>query len=241
MTLASPRYAGLCNTGVAPRTMRRRELIGIAGTTLFAWPLMARAQQQAKIARVGVLGFGARPPATRIEALRAGLRDLGYVESKNLVIEFHWPGTAELARMKVDIILATSSAEVDSARRATHTIPIVFVTHADPVGLGHVSSLARPGGNLTGLAAVDPDIIPKRMEVLKETVPRATRFGVLWATTSPSHRPVLQATEAAREKVDVQLLTVGVSHGLGLRRGFREDGARSRRRRSRPRVRAHRS
>jgi ABC-type uncharacterized transport system substrate-binding protein len=199
--------------------MRRRELIELAGTTLFAWPLIARAQQQATIARVGVLGFGAPLSATRTEALRAGLRDLGYVEGKNLVIEFRWPGTAEqmpeavaeLARMKVDIILAPSSTETEPARRATSTIPIVFVAHADPVGLGHVSSLARPGGNVTGLAAMDPEITPKRMEVLKETLPRATRFGVLWATTAPSHRPFLQAAEAARGKLGVQLLTVSVS------------------------------
>ena len=199
--------------------MRRREVIGFVGTTLFTWPLIGRAQQQATIARVGVLGFGAPLSATRIEALRAGLRDLGYVEGKNLVIEFGWPGTAEqmqeaaaeLARMKVDIILATSSPETESARRATHTIPIVFVSHADPVGLGHVSSLARPGGNVTGLAAMDPEITPKRVAILKETLPRATRFGVLWATTSPSHRPFLEAAEAARGKLGVQLLTVSVS------------------------------
>jgi putative ABC transport system substrate-binding protein len=199
--------------------MRRRELIEFAGTALFTWPLIAHAQQQATIARVGVLGFGAPLSATRIEALRAGLRDLGYVEGKNLVIEFGWPGTAEemheaaaeLARRKVDIILAASSTEVEPARRATHTIPIVFVAHADPVGLRHVSSLARPGGNVTGLAVMDPEITPKRMEVLKETLPRATRFGVLWVTTAPSHRPFLQAAEAARGKLGVQLLTVSVS------------------------------
>jgi putative ABC transport system substrate-binding protein len=199
--------------------MRRREVIGFAGTALFAWPLIARAQQQAKIARVGVLGFGALPSAARTEAFRAGLRDLGYVEGKNLIIEFRWPGTAEqmheaaaeLVRMKVDLIFASSSAEVEPARRATSTIPIVFATHADPVGVGHVSSLARPGGNVTGLAAMDPDITPKRMEILKQTVPRATRFGVLWATTSPSYRPFLKAAEDARGKLGVQLLTVGVS------------------------------
>jgi len=154
-----------------------------------------------------------------MEALRAGLRDLGYVEGKNLVMEFRWPGAAEqmheaaaeLVRMKVDIIFAASSAEVESARRATHTIPIVFMSHADPVGLGHVSSLARPGGNVTGLAAMDPEITPKRMEILKETVPRATRFGVLWATTSPSYRAFLKAAEDARGKLGVQLLTVSVS------------------------------
>src|SRR5262245_65169628 len=129
-------------------TMRRRELIGFAGAALFVWPGAARAQSQLKVARLGYLGFG--PPAAsaaRVQALRAGLRDLGYVEGKNLVIEFRWAGTveqlneaaAELARMKVDVIFATSSTESESARRATGTIPIVFATHADPESAGHVA------------------------------------------------------------------------------------------------------
>lgn len=200
--------------------MRRREVIAVAGTTLFAWPLVARAQQQPKIARLGILGFGTPAGwANRVEALRAGLRDLGYVEGKNLVIEFRSSGTveemhevaAELVRMKVDIIFATSSTESEPARRATSTIPIVFATHADPVGVGHVSSLARPGGNMTGLADIQPMITPKRLEILKETVPRATRFGILWSATAPSYRPVLDAAEATRGKLGVQLLTVGVN------------------------------
>ena len=182
--------------------------------------LVARAQQQAKIARLGFLGFGTpAAAATRVEALRAGLGDLGYVEGKNLVIEFRWSRTveqmheaaAELARLKVDIIFATSSTEVEPARRATNTIPIVFASHADPVGVGHVSSLARPGGNMTGLAVMQPDITAKRLEILKEIVPRATRFGVLWDRTAPSYRPVLQAAEDARGKLGIQLRTVGVS------------------------------
>src|SRR5438132_4685526 len=170
-------------------TMGRREVIAFAGTALFAWPLDAHAQQQAKIAHLGYLGFGTpAASATRVEALRAGLRDLGYVEGKNLVIEFRWSGTveqmheaaAELARMKVDIIFATSSTESEPARRATSTIPIVFATHADPVGVGHVSSLARPGVNMTGLAMLQTGLTAKRLEILKETVPRATRFGARW-------------------------------------------------------------
>src|SRR5262245_40208626 len=113
-------------------TITRRELIAFAGTALVAWPLVARAQQQAKIARLGYLGFGSPAASTtRVDALREGLRDLGYVEGKNLVIEFRWSGTveqlheaaAELARMKVDIIFATSSTEVEPARRVTRTIP----------------------------------------------------------------------------------------------------------------------
>ena len=200
--------------------MRRREVIGFAGTALFAWPLVARAQPPAKIARLGFLGFGTPAAfAPLVEALRAGLRDLGYVEGKNLIIEFRWPGTveqmheaaAELVRMKVDIIFASSSTQSEPARRATSTIPIVFATHADPVGLGHVSSLARPGGNMTGLAAMVPEITTKQMEILKETVPQATRFGVLYSPTAPSYRPVLQAAEAVKGKLGVQLRAVGVS------------------------------
>jgi len=200
--------------------MRRRELLEFAGTALFAWPLVARAQPQAKIARLGFLSFGTpAASANRVEALREGLRDLGYVDGKNLVIEFRWSSTveqmheaaAELARMKVDIIFATSSTEAESARRATSTIPIVFATHADRVGVGHVSSLARPGGNMTGLADLQSVITPKRLEILKATVPQVTRFGVLWSPTAPSYRPFLEAAEATGRKLGVQLLTVGVS------------------------------
>ena len=199
--------------------MRRREVIGFAGTALFAWPLVARAQSPAKIARLGFLGFGTPAAfAPLVEELRAGLRDLGYVEGRNLIIEFRWPGTveqmheaaAELVRMKVDIIFAGSSTQSEPARRATSTIPIVFATHADPVGLGHVSSLARPGGNMTGLAAMVPEITTKQMEMLKATVPQATRFGVLYSPTAPSYRPVLDTAEAVRGKLGVQLRTVGV-------------------------------
>jgi len=200
--------------------MRRRELLEFAGTALFAWPLVARAQPQAKIAPLGFLSFGTpAASANRVEALREGLRDLGYVDGKNLVIEFRWSSTveqmheaaAELARMKVDIIFATFSTEAESARRATSTIPIVFATHADPVGVGHVSSLARPGGNMTGLADLQSVITPKRLEILKATVPQVTRFGVLWSPTAPSYRPFLEAAEATGRKLGVQLLTVGVS------------------------------
>jgi putative ABC transport system substrate-binding protein len=147
--------------------------------------LAARAQS-AKIARIGYLGFGtAAGYAPRVEALRTGLRDLGYVEGKNIVIEFRFTEriellqelAGELARSGVDIIFATSSTEVEPARQATKTIPIVFATHADPVGIGHVVSLARPGGNMTGLADLQPDLATKRLAIFKEALPHATRFG----------------------------------------------------------------
>jgi len=199
---------------------RRRLMMLLAGGAAMAWPVAVRAQQPGKIPRIGYLGFGtAAASASRVEALRAGLRALGYAEAKDIFIEFRWSDTVEqlqeaateLVAMKVDVIFATSSTEVERARRATKTIPIVFATHADPVGLGHVESLPRPGGNMTGLADIQPDITAKRLEILKETVPRATRFGVLWSPTAPSYRPVLQAAEAAGETLGIQLLTVSVS------------------------------
>jgi putative ABC transport system substrate-binding protein len=221
----------LTQTDPADRTMSRRTLIAIAGTGLVAWPLVTRAQQQARIARLGYLGFGSPASAAtviRVEALRAGLHDLGYVEGKNLVIEFRWSDTveqlheaaAELVRMKVDIIFSNSSTETEQARQATNTIPIVFATHFDPVSVGHVASLARPGGNITGVAALGTEITAKQLEILKATVPRATRFGVLYTPTTPAHRLVLQAAEAARGKLDIQLLTVGVNSGADFDGAF---------------------
>ena len=179
--------------------MKRRKFITLLGGAA-AWPLAARAQQQpAKMARIGYLGFGtAAASAPRVEALRVGLRELGYIEGKNIHIEFRWAEriellhelAGELARSSVDIIFADSSTEVEPARQATKTIPIVFATHADPVGLGHVASLARPGGNVTGMATVQPDT--KRLAIFKEALPHATRFGVLWSATAPSYLSVLQ-------------------------------------------------
>jgi putative tryptophan/tyrosine transport system substrate-binding protein len=191
--------------------LKRREfitLIGGAGT----WPLAARAQQSAKVPRIGFLRFGpAAANADRVEALRAGLRQLGYLEGKNILIEFRWAETvdqlpelaAELVRMNVDIIFAMSSTEVEATRQLTMTTPIVFSVHADPVGLGHVASLARPGGNITGLAVILTDIVGKQLEILKEVVPQARRIGVLFSPTAPSHRPAVQVVETAGERLRV--------------------------------------
>jgi putative tryptophan/tyrosine transport system substrate-binding protein len=200
--------------------MRRRELtLLLGGTALIAWPLVVRAQQASKVWRIGYLRFStAAGSADVVEALRAGLHALGYVEGKNIVIEFRWAETveqlqeaaAELVRMNVDVILAPSSTETERARQATSTIPIVFATHADPVGLGHVASLPRPGGNITGLSVVQTEFTEKGMEILKEAVPHATRFGVLWTPTAPSGRLTLQAAQAVGQKLGVQVEGVSV-------------------------------
>src|SRR6476660_9200316 len=140
--------------------IRRREFVALLGGAAAAgWPLAARAQQRAKLPRIGFLGHV--PEQIPGDGLRAGLRDVGYIEGSNIVIEWRWAQNvgelpalaAELARLPVDVIFAPSSTFVEAARHATTTIPIVFAVHAAPVGLGHVASLARPGGNITGCSS----------------------------------------------------------------------------------------
>jgi putative tryptophan/tyrosine transport system substrate-binding protein len=198
--------------------MRRRDFIVVLGSAATSSSLWSRAlgQQNSKVHHIGYLGLGpAATSATRVDAFLAGLRDLGYVEGKNLVIEFRWGDNpdqlrklaAELVLSNVELIFATSSTEVGAARQATTSIPIVFATHADPVGTGHVASLARPGGNITGLSVVQTDLTAKAIEILKEAVPLATRFGILSSPTVPSHRPTVEAARAAGEKLGLGLHT----------------------------------
>jgi len=200
--------------------MRRREFIALLGGAAAAWPLTARAQQPANIPHVGVLRFGpAAAYVDRVEALRSGLRQLGYVEGKNIVIDFRWAETvdqlsklaAELVGLNVDVIFATSSTEVEAARQATKTIPIVFATHADPVGVGHVASLARPGENITGLSMLLTEVVAKELETLKEALPDMTRAGVLFTSTAPSYAPTAQALETAGKTLDVRLVMVSAT------------------------------
>jgi putative tryptophan/tyrosine transport system substrate-binding protein len=195
----------------------RREFIALLGGAAVAWPLAARAQQAEGMRRIGYLGSGpASAWTTRVEALRAGLRELSWVEGKNIVIEFRWADkvdelpalAAALVRLPVDVIFANSSTQVEAARQATQTIPIVFSNHADPVGIGHVASLARPGGNITGLSMLLTDLAVKELEILTEAVPQTKRIGVLWNPTTPSHAPAVRAIEGAAEKLSVHLVLV---------------------------------
>ena len=140
--------------------MKRREFIGALGGAV-AWPLTARAQQPRKVYRIGFLWDSPDAFLDALEALRQGLRDLGYIEGRTIIIEYRWAEgkpermrelAEELVRLKVDAIVAPSSVYTAAAKRATSTIPIIFISHADPLGSGHVASLARPGGNITGLS-----------------------------------------------------------------------------------------
>ena len=174
--------------------------------TLLLGTVPAEAQQPAaKVPRIGFLG--ATSPSTnaaRIEAFRQGLRELGYVEGKNIVIEYRWAEgkterlpdlAAELVRLKVDIIVTAGAAVTRPAKEATSTIPIVMSFDNDPVGSGFVASLARPGGNITGLCALFPGLSGKRLELLKEVVPVLSRMAVFGTSTQPAQG--LRETELA--------------------------------------------
>ena len=187
--------------------------------TLVLLTAEASAQPPSKVLQIGYLGYGAPAEAAdRVSALRTGLRDHGYVEGKNINLVFRWAETterlpelaADLVRLKVDVIFALSSTETEAARQATRTIPIVFGGHADPVGLGVVASLARPGGNITGVSANLTELVAKQLEIMKQALPHMKRIGVLAVSTAPSTRPALHALEASAQRLGVQVLAVPV-------------------------------
>jgi len=188
-------------------TTRRAWLAGCAAGVLAA-PLAGFAQQQrSKIARIGFLAAAsASSSADRREALIAGLRALGYVEGKNMLIEYRWaegnyerlPGlAAELVQMNVDVIVAAASAAIQAAQQATGTIPIVMIGAADPVASGFVASLARPGRNITGLSNINVDVSSKYLELLRAAAPKLSRVTVLVNPTSPNHPDFLRRIQAA--------------------------------------------
>lgn len=198
--------------------MKRREFFNVIGAAA-AWPLATMAQNAKKPARIGFLGFA---PASawdgEIFALRAGLRDLGYVEGRDFTLDFRWATdvgqmgelAGELVRSKVDIIFAPASTEVEPARRATGTIPIVFAQHADPIGTGHIKSLAHPGGNITGVSMLLTELAAKGLEIFKQAVPGAGLIGVLWNPTTPSHVKVVAELQLASKTLGVALLMTPV-------------------------------
>src|SRR5262245_6920822 len=176
--------------------MRRREFITLfSGGALLAWPANVHAQQSGKVYRVGfLLGASGESVASLFHALDQGLRELGYVERRNVVFEQRYADgkmerlpdlAAELVRLRVDVIVTGSNIHVAAVRRATTTIPIVMVFTADPVRAGFVASLARPGGNVTGLAAdASPELWAKYLALFKEVVPKLSRVGVLGQVSS---------------------------------------------------------
>jgi putative ABC transport system substrate-binding protein len=202
--------------------MDRRAFIGTLAGGLLATPLAAEAQTAGKVLRIGYLGYSS-PTLERdlVKAFRQGLRDLGYVESRNLVIEYRSAGgkrerfpelAGELVRLKVDVIVTLATPAVLAAKQATTTIPIVVAAMADPVGDGLVASLARPGANVAASTFLGPRLVPKRLELLKEIVPGASRVAVLWhlgVYSDRTMREMLQETEGAARALRIQLQLVG--------------------------------
>jgi putative ABC transport system substrate-binding protein len=191
---------------------------------------VAQAQQTAKIFRIGFLASGSpKAYSSRIEAFRQGLRQLGYVEGKTIAIEYRYAEglanplpdlVADLVRLNVDVIVTSSTPAALALKNGTKTIPIVFVAVADPVGSGLVISLARPGGNLTGLSNQLVDLAGKELELLKEVVPKVSRVAVLGSTANPYRSDSQKAIEVAARSLGVQLQVVEIGEPKDLDGAF---------------------
>jgi putative tryptophan/tyrosine transport system substrate-binding protein len=200
--------------------MRRREFItligGTAAVSSVSWSRVALAQQpSSKVVRIGFLGLPtADSLPKRPEAFRAGLRDLGYQEGRDFVIDYRWADgnydrlpalLADLIRLKVDVIVTHGTPGVLAAKRATTTIPIVFAVVGDALGLGIVSSLAQPGGNVTGLTFFNPELAAKRLELLKETLPGLTDVGILLNLANPINESILPEMSRFAQPLKLEL------------------------------------
>ena len=202
--IKNPKWAGLITLALA---------LTICGA-------VAQAQQPARIPRIGILNpTSASFNSARVEAFRQRLRELGYVEGKNIVIEYRYAEgkserlpdlAAELVQLKVDVIVTTGPGATLAAKKASGTIPIVIASAADPVGTGLVSSLAQPGGNITGLSLMAPDLDGKRLELLKEAFPKVARVAFLWQPGGARENRPLTDMEAAAKALGLKLLSLEV-------------------------------
>src|SRR5215471_9532783 len=202
------------------KTLALALLLGIVA------PLAAPAQSPRKIPRVGILHF-VPPTHPLADAFRRGLRDGGYVEGENVVLEYRWSETeqfgelaAELVRLNVDVIVAPATPAVRAARQETKTIPIVFATVEDPVGIGIVASLGRPGGNITGASLISSDQAGKRLELLCEAVPRLTRVAVLYNPNVPGKILEWNEAQAAASALHIEVQSIQVADPTEFERAF---------------------
>ena len=201
--------------------MKRRAFLAGLGSAV-AWPVVARGQQAEKLPVIGYLspGSSAVGPLARHDAFQEGLRELGYVEGKNIAIAYRFADgkfdrldelAAQLVRLKVDVIVSVVTQASLAAKKATSTIPVVMVSVGDPVGSGLIASLARPGANVTGTAAIAAEVIGKSLELIKEVIPSLSRVAVLWNPNNVVFQgQILSATEDAARGLAVELQTFGV-------------------------------
>ena len=209
-------------------TDRRRFIAGVTAAIVSA-PIVAQDAPAGKRYRIGFLWDSPDVFPDALDAFRRKLRELGYVEGRNLVIEFRWAEgkparmrelADELVRLKVDVIVAPSSIYTDAAKRATAKIPIVFMSHADPLGSGHISTLGRPGGNVTGLSLMMTETNVKGLEIFKEAIPGLSRIAVIWDPATPSHAPGLKAVEAAGPSLGLSVQSVAVRSATEYENAF---------------------
>jgi ABC-type uncharacterized transport system substrate-binding protein len=210
--------------------VRRREFITLLGGAAAAWPLTARAQQPAKLRTIGYLG--ANTPSAesqRIAAFVQRLRELGWIEGRTIAIEVRWAEgrnqrfaeiAAEFVRLKVDVIVTAGTAAVVTAKQATSVIPIVFAVAGDPVGTGLVASLARPGGNVTGLSLQTTDLIGKRLELLREVVPGLRRLAILANVSSPLGVLEMREVQATARTLGLEVATSEVRRAEDITPAF---------------------
>jgi putative tryptophan/tyrosine transport system substrate-binding protein len=214
--------------------MKKKIIVLALCFILFALGPSVDAQQPKKIPRIGYLtGATAEGQSARIEAFRQGLRDLGYIEGKNIVVEYRYaeeklerlPALAvELVRLKVDVIVTGGGGNTRAAKEATTTIPIVMAQDTDPVGNGFVASLARPGGNITGLSNLSPEITGKQLELLKETIPKLSRVAVLRTSINLAIAPRLTEADRAAGAIKVKLQYLAVLSPKDIETAFRAAG-----------------
>lgn len=206
--------------------MRRRDFIKAIATTVAGWPLVAHAQKPAKAPLIGVLWPN---PPSQFEPIRQGLKDLGYVEGKNIGFEFRWAEGAldklpemalDLVHIPVDLIVTLSPPATVAAQRATRTIPVVFVAMGDPVASGVVASLARPGANLTGTTRMIVEMSTKHVEMLKEVYPALSNLAVMWNPNNSSHLPALRAAETSAQTLSLQTVPLEVRTVADLNNAF---------------------
>jgi putative ABC transport system substrate-binding protein len=206
--------------------MNTRIALGLLTAVLLTAAIPAAAQQPKKVPRVAFLSLPSSGPDLRSEAFRQGLREFGYTEGQNIVVEYRWADgqterlaalAAELVATKPDVIVTASTLAAQAVKKATTTTPVVMSGVGDAVSAGLVASLARPGGNLTGTTLITPDLMGKQLELLKEIVPRITRVAVLGITENPTSGTDLQVTKDAARILGLQLqiLEVGGPEEFG--------------------------
>src|SRR5262245_30935146 len=210
------------------RTLIR--LLALVATLLLVAPLATTAQPATKVARIGCLWAGSASAfPSRLQALREGLRELGYREGQTVEFESRFADgkfdrlhalAVEVVNLKPDVIVTAGDASIRAAREATRTIPIVVANAGDLVGAGHVASLARPGGNVTGLVDMSPELSAKRLQLVKEAIPKTTRVAILWNPTNPMKVADTRRTQTAARALGIEVLSVEARKASDIEPGF---------------------